>query len=59
MPLNGGHSVVLTVLPLQGEVAAEQAEGAPQKSLPSQPHGHRARTGWMPDGHPKNRDTTA
>ena len=26
--LNGGHIVVLTVLPLQGEVAAEQAEGA-------------------------------
>ena len=29
LPLKGEDIVVLTVLPLQGEVPAEQAEGAP------------------------------
>ena len=41
LPLKGEGIAVLTVLPLQGEVPAEQAEGAPEH--PTTPRRHRVR----------------
>ena len=48
LPLKGEDSVVLTVLPLRGEVPAEQAEGAKDLKSPSW-SGATARRGGVSD----------